>query len=241
MSDAAGLGFSVRIATTEADLHEARAIRAAAYSHHDPELGCHFGAPEALDTEEGSAVFICRSKGTGEGVGTMRIQTSAFGPLVLESSVLLPAWLADKSRAQISRLAIVAGADPLVKLALMKVSYQYCLALGVRWMVIGARKPALIRNYLSLGFRDVFDDGQWVPLASGGGLPHRMLALDVAGAQADWLAKRNRLYGFMVETRHAELQVLGEVAEAPLSPPLSGPARVPQAEALPQSDFAALV
>ncbi len=232
MSVVAGLGISVRIATTEADFAEARAIRAAAYGHHDPELGAHFGAPEALDTEEGSAVFICRDKATGEGVGTMRIQTNAFGPLVLESSVQLPPRLAERSRAQISRLAIVAGADPIVKLALMKVSYQYCLALGVRWMVIGARKPALIRNYLSLGFQDVFEGGEWVPLASGGGLPHRMLALDVAGAQANWLATRNRLYGFMVETRHADLQVVGEDAED------SAPA--PLAEDVPQSDYAAL-
>lgn len=208
MSEAASLGFSVRMAVTEADFCEARAIRAVAYSHHDPELGSHFGAPEALDTQEGSAVFICCDKATGEGLGTMRIQTSIFGPLVLENSVTLPAWLADRSRAQISRLAIVAGADPVVKLALMKVSYQYCLALGVRWMVIGARKPALIRNYLSLGFQDVFDDGEWKPLASGGGLPHRMLALDVTGAEAGWRATRNRLYGFMVETRHADLQVM---------------------------------
>ena len=43
-------------------------------------------------------------------------------------------------------------------------------------MVIGARNAALIRNYRSLGFRDVFEPGAWVPLASGGGLPHQHMS-----------------------------------------------------------------
>ncbi len=225
------IGLAVRIATTEGDFREAQAIRAAAYGHHDPELGPRFGSAEALDTTEGSVVLVCTDKRTGEGVGTARIQVSAFGPLVLEDSVSLPSWLADKPRAQVSRLAIVAGADPVVKLCLMKVSYQYCLATQVRWMVIGARKPALIRNYRSLGFKDVFEDGGWVPLASGGGLPHQILALDVAGADAAWQATRNRLYGFMVETQHADLQVLGHEARA---------LQTDSAAAVLQSDFAAL-
>jgi hypothetical protein len=202
------LAFSVRMAITEDDFREVCAVRVAAYGHHDPRSGPAFGQVEPLDRAEGTAVLLCRDKKTRRGLGTLRIQVSAFGPLILENSLTLPRWLATKPRAQISRLSVIAGADPLVKLSLMKASYQYCLATQVRWMVIGARSAALIRNYRALGFKDVFEPGNWIPLASGGGLPHQILAFDVVGAKAAWQATRNRLYGFMTETNHADLMVV---------------------------------
>ena len=202
--------FAVRIATSEDDFRAACAVRAGAYSHHDPEMGPKFGEAEPLDQAEGTVVLFCRDKQTGRGAGTARIQVSAFGPLALENSVTLPTWLANKPRAQISRLAVLPGADPLIKLCLMKASYQYCLATQVRWMVIGARNGALIRNYRNLGFKDVFGAGEWRPLASGGGLPHQILAFDVVGAKAAWQATKNRLYGFMEETYHEDLQILND-------------------------------
>ncbi|MEO8856090.1 MAG: hypothetical protein ABI343_03790 [Burkholderiaceae bacterium] len=212
--EAVAVGFSVRMAITEDDFSQARAVRAAAYGHHDPEMGPKFGQAEPLDEAEGTAVLLCHDKASGQCVGTARIQVSAFGPLVLENSVNLPGWLATKPRAQISRLAVVPGADSLVKLSLMKVSYQYCLATQVRWMVIGARSAALIRNYRSLGFKDVFEPGAWVPLASGGGLPHQILAFDVVGARAAWQATKNRLFGFMTEPHEGDLQLLSATDSA---------------------------
>ena len=206
--ETARFGFAVRVAMLDSDFREAGVVRAAAYGHHDPELGPKFGDIEPLDRAEGTAVFLCRDNASGQSTGTARIQVSGFGPLALENSLALPAWLSSRPRAQISRLAVLAGADPLVKLSLMKASYQYCLATQVRWMVIGARNAALIRNYRGLGFKNVFEPGAWVPLASGGGLPHQILAFDVAGAKAAWQATRNRLYGFMTETYQSDLQVL---------------------------------
>ncbi len=172
-----------------------------------------------MDRTDGTAVLLCRDKQTGQGIGTARIQVSGFGPLALENSICLPDWLATRPRAQISRLAVLAGADPRVKLSLMKASYQYCLATRVRWMVIGARNTALIRNYRSLGFKDVFEPGAWVPLASGGGLPHQILAFDVVGASAAWQATKNRLYGFMTDTIQADLHVVAanDSARQPLA------------------------
>ena len=218
--ESGSFSFSVRMASTLDDLREVCAVREAAYGHHDPELGPRFGRVEPLDYAEGTAVILCRDKATGQGIGTMRIQVSAFGPLQLEDSVMLPPPLASRPRAQISRLAVIAGADPLVKLSLMKASYQYCLATQVRWMVIGARSPALIRNYRSLGFKEVFDAGRWVPLASAANLPHLILAFDVTGARTAWQATRNRLYGFMEETHHHDLQVMHNDV-APLRPVLA--------------------
>ena len=55
------------------------------------------------------------------------------------------------TRAEITRLSAVAGADPLVKLCLMKASYLFCMATQIRWMVIGARNEALVRQYRSWG------------------------------------------------------------------------------------------
>ena len=212
-------GLAVRVATSNQDFREACNVRAAAYGHHDPELGPKFGDVEQLDRTDGTAVLLCRDKQTGQGIGTARIQVSGFGPLALENSICLPDWLATRPRAQISRLAVLAGADPRVKLSLMKASYQYCLATRVRWMVIGARNAALIRNYRSLGFKDVFEPGAWVPLASGGGLPHQILAFDVVGASAAWQATKNRLYGFMTDTIQADLHVVAanDSARQPLA------------------------
>ena len=204
------LSFTVRMATTLADLRDVCAVRAAAYGHHDAVVGEKLGQIEPLDYAEGTAVLLCRDKASGEGIGTMRVQVSGFGPLLLEQSITLPQWLAHKPRAQISRLAVLAGADARVKLSLMKACYQYCLAMRVRWMVIGARSAPLIRNYRSLGFTDVFEAGRWMPLASGGGLPHQILAFDVAEAESRWRATRNRLYGFMTTVHHDDLPVLVE-------------------------------
>lgn len=202
------LDFAVRLATSEQDFRDACAVRATAYGHHDPEMGPKFGDVESLDRAEGTVVLLCRDRSSGVCVGTARIQVSGFGPLTLESSLHLPAWLTQRLRAQISRLAVVPGASNVVKLLLMKASYQYCLATQVRWMVIGARSAALIRNYRSLGFQDVFESGSWHNLASGGGLPHQILALDIAGAKDAWQATKNRLLGFMTDTVHADVQVV---------------------------------
>jgi hypothetical protein len=195
------------LANTTQDFHDACTVRAIAYGHHDPEMGPKFGDVEQLDVAEGTVVLLCRDQATGECLGTARIQVSGFGPLTLESSLTLPDWLSGRLRAQISRLAVVPGANNVVKLLLMKASYQYCLATQVRWMVIGARSAALIRNYRSLGFKDVFEPGSWHALASGGGLPHQILALDVAGARDAWQETKNRLLGFMTEIDHADVQL----------------------------------
>jgi hypothetical protein len=95
----------------------------------------------------------------------------------------------------------------LAKLCLMKAGYLYCLASQVRWMVIGARNEALIRNYRRLGFKDVLSPDDRVPLAHAGGLPHRILAFDVTSAERQWVAAGHPLYQFMVETFHPDLRL----------------------------------
>jgi len=201
----AALSFTLQATRSEQDLADACAVRSEAYGRQMPDWRERFSRPEALDHRGDTTVLLCRDKQSGLPVGTARIQTSAHGPLQLESSLLLPRHLAGRPRAEITRLSVLPGADPAARLALMKASYRLCLAMGVQWLVIGARKPALIRIYQKLGFSDVLGPEQLVPLAHAGGIPHRILAFDVAGALARWQATEHPLLAFMVETEHPDI------------------------------------
>lgn len=212
----ATLSFTLAPVRHAQDLRDARAVRSLAYGHHLPELITSFGQPDPLDEQPGTLVLLCRSKATGEATGTARIRCSQDGGLQIDQSLLLPAALAAAPRAEITRLAVLRGADPLTRLALMKAAYFHCLARGVRHLVIGARLPALIRNYQRLGFADVLGPDQFVPLAHAGGLPHRVLAFDVAAAHATWQASAHPLLPFMVETHHPDIHLPCE-AEARLA------------------------
>lgn len=217
------LGFTLRLAESRVDLLDACSVRAQAYGHHLPEMGQRLGEPDALDLAEGTSVFLCRDKASGRATGTMRIQTSRHGPLMMEGSLALPPWLAGASRAEITRLAVCVGADPLTKLCLMKASYLFCVAQHVQWMVIGARNEALIRNYRRLGFIDALGHDELVPLAHTGGLMHNILTFDVVAAERAWAAARHPLYGFMVQTLHEDLNVeLPERQTAKLLPTVPG-------------------
>jgi hypothetical protein len=199
------LGFVLELASTPQDLRDACTVRAQAYGHHLPEMGERLAEPDELDFAAGTAVFLCRDKADGRAVGTMRIQSSSAGPLWMESSLSLPAWLRSRSRAEVTRLAVCVGADPLIRVSLWKASYLYCMANGVDWMVVGARNEALIRNYKRLGFIDVFGPGELMPLAHTGGLPHRIMAFENLTAERRWSEARHPLYRFVFETHHADL------------------------------------
>ena len=201
------LGFMLRPVASHEDLLDACQVRAQAYGHHMPELRQRLSEPDALDYAEGTTVFLCRDKVSGRATGTMRIQTSAQGPLRMEDSVALPEPLSSAPRAEVTRLAVSIGVDPLTKLCLMKASYLFCMAQKVHWMVIGARNEALIRNYRRLGFKDALGRDELVPLAHTGGLLHRILAFDVLAAEATWAAIRHPLYAFMVQTQHDDISI----------------------------------
>lgn len=212
------LGFTLQLVSSTEDLLDACSVRAQAYGHHLPEMGRRLAEPDELDFAPGTAVFLCRDKADGRATGTMRIQSNASGPLLMESSLSLPTWLSDVSRAEITRLAVRVGADPLVRLSLWKASYQFCMANQLNWMVVGARNEALIRNYRRLGFADVFGPDELMPLAHTGGLPHRIIALDTLSLQRRWGETRHPLYGYFFETQHADL----EASTVPPLPVVSG-------------------
>ena len=211
------LSFSLRMVAGESDLHDVAALRAVAYGHHVPALRTTLDKPDALDHLPGTVVLLCRDKVSGEAVGTARIQRNHPAPLQIEASVTLPPVIAALPRAEITRLAIRAGADRLVRPMLVKACYLYAVASQIRTLVIGARSPALIRVYRGLGFDDVFGPGEMRPLAHAGGLPHQVLAFDVVSAERHWHGASHGLYSFMVETWHPDLQLLA--APEPQGPP----------------------
>jgi hypothetical protein len=130
---------------------------------------------------------------------------------------VLPEALAGHARAEITRLAIVPGADALVRPMLIKACWMYAVAAQIRTLVIGARSAALVRIYKALGFVDLLADAQGtrqVPLAHAGGLPHNVLVFDVVAAERQWHAARHALYDFMVGTWHPDLQLIPDALPA---------------------------
>jgi hypothetical protein len=207
--------FDVRFARTRQDLQAACRVRAQSYGHHLPHLHAMLLEPDLLDADENTFVVLCVDKATGSAVGTARFQTNAGGPLLIEHSVSVPEEMRNDTRAEITRLSAVAGADPLVKLALMKASYLFCLATQVRWMVICARSEAFVRQYNRLGFTNVFEDGRTVPMLHVGRLQHQVLTFNVTGAESRWRAEGHPLYNFMIETAHHDIQLFSRQPALP--------------------------
>lgn len=199
------LGFTLGLASSEQDLGDACLLRSESYGHHMPGLLETLRIHDQIDTDPATAIFLCRDKATGEAVGTARIQTTRNGSLLIEQCAHTPPHLQSQDRAEISRFSAKRGSDPLVKLALWKASYLYCQAAQARWMVIGARSEALVRQYKRLGFDDIYEDRKMIPLSYAGGVPHRILAFDVVTAERTWLAGGNPLYAFIFETTHPDI------------------------------------
>jgi hypothetical protein len=214
------LSFKVRIARTPQELQAACRVRALSYGHHLPQLHATLAEPDLLDADENTVVVLCVDKVSGSAVGTARFQTNAGGLLLIEHSVTVPEAMRTDTRAEITRLSAVPGADPMVKLCLMKASYLFCMATQVRWMVIGARNEALVRQYRRLGFTDLFEDGRTVPLLHAGRLEHRVLSFNVTAAERTWREPRHPLYEFIFETAHADIELFSTQPALPRREPM---------------------
>jgi len=213
------LPFYVRIVRTPIDLSAACRVRADSYGHHVEAFRDSLLEPDLLDADDHTTVVLAVDKVTRKPVGTARFQTNhGAQPLLIEHSVSMPQSMQADTRAEITRLAVIAGADPLVKICLMKASYLFCLAAQVRWMVIGARSPALVRQYRALGFDDVFAKDFKVPLKHAGDIDHSILAFNVTAAEESWRVGGHRLYTFMVETAHPDIQLFSKQPSLELEP-----------------------
>ncbi len=211
------LSFSLRPAETHEDLLRACSVRSQAYGHKFPEYRESMARPDDVDASPWTAVFLCEDKTTGDAVGTMRIQSTTRGAakLDIERYVTPPPELELYGRAEITRLASIVGADPFVRLALWKASYLFCMAVQARWLIMGVRKPSLLRAYEQMGARDIFADRHTVPLGHAGNLPHRVLALDIGSCDQKWRESNHPMLHFMVGTVHPDIAVVPLVHRQP--------------------------
>lgn len=219
------LSFTVFPARTETQLRAACRVRALSYGRHLPGIASVWDEPDQLDRDPQAVVFVATSKVTGEALGTVRLATNALQPTQIERSASVPHSISGGLMAEVTRLAVLSGStDPAVKLGLMKAAYLHCLAHQVRWMVIGARSEALVRQYRRLGFTDLNGEAVEVPLAHAGGLPHRVLVFDVVSAERNWLASVHPFYQFMVGCYHPDIRIFPmpqDAAEAQLAEPMA--------------------
>jgi hypothetical protein len=200
------LPFTVRVVRSEEALQKAVTIRQAAYARHMPVLAERLRAPEPNDHDQGSVILLAESKLDGSPVGTMRIQTNRFNALSIEQGVELPAWLRNKSLAEATRLGVDLGrTGRVVKTALLKALYLYCVEANIEWVVVGARSP-LDRQYDAYLFQDLFP-GQFIPMPQFNNIPHRVLAFDILGARARWEEAGHPLLGFMCHTHHPDIDL----------------------------------
>ena len=212
------LPFTIKRVETAEDMRKAVQVRHAAYSRHIPEFAATLVQPELSDYDSHSIVLLAESKLDGSPLGSTRIQTNLGGPLHLEDSVVLPAWLAGARLAEVTRLGIDEGrVGRLVKIALIKACFEYCEQLGIEHAVVTGRAP-IDRQYEQLMFRDVFEDKAYVPLRHVGNIPHRVMAFEIATGEARWSAARHPLLKFFKQTTHPDIDI---ARKAP-------PARVPR-------------
>ncbi len=201
------LPFTISVVNSDKEMSEAFNLAEAAYRRHVADLVYATEPPSMADLEDGYAVLLARSKFDDAPVGTMKIQVCHGTKLNIEQSVALPSWLAGQSLAGANRLGVSSGsAGRMVKLALFKAYYLYCVQQEIDYMVIAARTP-LDKQYADMLFQDVFGENEFIPLPHAANIPHRVMALDVAGAKARWQAARHPLYNFILSTRHSDIRV----------------------------------
>ena len=207
------LSFTLRPVIGHEDLVLACSVRAAAYGRGNPAYRASMAVPDRIDASPWTAVFLCEDKLTGDPVGTMRVQSSTRGhdPVEIERYVEFPEHIRGYGRAEISRLAAVHGADPFVRLALWKAAYLYSVAIQVRWLLMGVRKPGLMRAYERMGAVDIFADRHQVPLGHAGDLPHRIFGLEITSLEQRFRAINRPLFDFIFGTVHRDISVVPPV------------------------------
>ena len=217
------LPFTVEVVTQRSALLDACEVRAAGYGHHMPQVRGRYRAPEPIDTQPGTTVLVAYDKASGEAVGTARIQTTTHGGTTpVESCIELPENMQEDARAEITKLAALPSADSLVKLAIWKASYLYCLANQVRWLFMCARSRGLVRQYRRLGAKPFFSDERMLPLSYAADIPHQVLLFDVVDVQRSASADNHALFNFVFTTLHPDLHLFPRTPLAP-EPTISEP------------------
>lgn len=202
------LPFRVRIATAN-ELTAVARLRAMAYGKHLPALARHLLEPEAADFEPGNEVFVAVSKLDGSMLGTIRTHSNLFRQLPLEASVDLPGYMHGLRLVEATRLSVLGNLQAsLVRNALFKVFFRYCLSQNVDWMLAAGRRP-VDRLYDAMLWRDLDGVGGLYPMAHAAGVPHRVMCMAPGDAEPIWRAAGHPLFEFAFQTEHPDLDFTG--------------------------------
>ncbi len=197
--------FTVKIVNTPEQLAKAVKLRHDAYAKHVPDVAAKL--VQAEEADEHDIVLLVESKFDGSALGTIRFRTNDLVPLAVENLVDMPIAMKRGRLAEATRLAIGgSGAGYMVRSALLKAFYTYCVQMKVDYMVITARKP-LDRMYVSLDFSDIGNEGQFIPIPYVGDLPHRVMINYVPTIKSRCTAMDHPLSGFFWDTIHPDLHI----------------------------------
>ncbi|WLI87460.1 hypothetical protein Q4S45_11950 [Massilia sp. R2A-15] len=201
------LPFTIKRVHSDEDMRKAVQIRHAAYARHIPEFAQTLIEPEHSDYEDDCVVLLAESKLDGSPLGSLRIQTNLHRALSVEDSVELPAYLQGRRLAEVTRLGIGEGRiGRVVKVALIKASFEYCEANNIEYAVVTGRAP-IDRQYEQLLFSDVFEDKAPVPLSHVGNIPHRVMQFEIATGEQRWTAAAHPLLGFFRHIKHPDIDI----------------------------------
>lgn len=201
------LPFKIRIARTEAHLLKAVQVRAQAFLRHAPSFGAQLLEPESADRASGNIVLLAESKTTGAAEGSVRLETNFSYRTEFEKILDLPNFIKGKAVAQASRLGVRPGTgSTLVKMALIKASYRYCLATQIDYILIAARSP-VDKFFISLGFEEIFEYPTILNFPGQGEKPLRLFAIHVASGERKWREIRHPLYSFMITEHHPDIEI----------------------------------
>ncbi|MGD9944582.1 MAG: hypothetical protein AB7L76_12020 [Burkholderiaceae bacterium] len=205
------LPFTVKLVRTEMQLRKAVKVRADAYLRHAPQLGRQLIEPEAADRAAGNVVLLAESKETGDPEGSIRIETNFDSRTEFEALLPLPPQFEGKTMAQVSRLGIRTGpGGTLVKQALFKALYRFCLATQIDYMMVAARTP-VDRDFLKLGFTEAFTSPTLLHYPKQGRKMLRLFAFDVAAGERMWQQGAHPLYRFMIVDFHPDIEIFSSV------------------------------
>ena len=203
------LPFTVGVVDNAADLERAIEIRHRAYARHLPAFAEVLRRAEAADYAPDTLVVLARSRLDFTPLGTLRLQNNTRHPLPVEQSVALPDWATQSRLIEISRLAVVSGTlGRVVKAALMKAAYLYCVQHRIEWVVATGRRP-IDRQYEGMLFEDIVPGRGFMPIEHVGNIEHRVMVLGIPKLARLWNERHHILASFFFSTQHPDIDPLG--------------------------------
>ncbi len=106
----------------------------------------------------------------------------------------MPQHYAGSRMAEATRLCVKGSpGSSLVRNALFKAFFLYCVEHQVDWLLAVGRRP-VDRLYDALLFSDVAEAGRYYPMSHVGDVAHRVMSFLTEGAEPLWMRNSHPLY-----------------------------------------------